>query len=95
VVIGSDRRRVEGKMLWFHEERGYGFLLTDEDERLRVERRGFVDGAAPVGRCASLPVSLSIVERDGVRIAIDVAVIPEESRPRARRRMSSVRSAWS
>ena len=82
-------------MLWFDEAKDYGFIVTDEGERLYVDRDGFVDGAAPVGRCARLPVELSIGERAGERIAIDVSLVSEERPRRARRRSSSIRSAWS
>jgi hypothetical protein len=44
-------------MLWFDEARDYGLVLTDDGERLYVDRDGFVDGAAPVGRCARRPVT--------------------------------------
>jgi hypothetical protein len=40
---------VKGTMLWFDEAKDYGFVLTDDYERLYVEHDGFVDGAAPVG----------------------------------------------
>jgi hypothetical protein len=86
---------MKGAMLWFDEAKDYGFILTDEGERLYVDRDGFVDGAAPVGRCARLPVELNIGERDGERIAIDVSLVSEEAPRRARRRSSSIRSAWS
>ncbi|HZC29137.1 MAG TPA: hypothetical protein VE269_05300 [Gaiellaceae bacterium] len=86
---------MKGTMLWFDEAKDYGFILTDEGERLHVEREGFVDGAAPVGRCARLPVELSIGERDGERIAINVSLVSDEPPRRARRRSSSIRSAWS
>ena len=82
-------------MLWFDEAKDYGFILTDEGERLYVDRDGFVDGAAPVGRCAQLPVELSIGERDGERIACDVSLVSEEPPRRARRRSSGLRSGWS
>ena len=81
-------------MLWFDEAKDYGFVLTDEGERLRVERDGFVDGAAPVGRCARRPVNLSVAERDGERLAVDVSLVVEESPRRARWRSASVRSSW-
>lgn len=82
---------VKGAMLWFDEAKHYGFVLTEAGERLRVERDGFVDGAAPVGRCARRPVNLSVGERDGERIAVDVSLVPDESPRRARRRSSSSR----
>jgi hypothetical protein len=100
VETGSNHARitpggatVKGTMLWFDEAKHYGFVLTDEGERLRVERVGFVDGAAPVGRCARRPVNLSVRERDGERIAVDVSLVPEESARRARRRSSSIHSS--
>ena len=85
---------MRGTMLWFAEKKDHGFILTDEGERLYVGRDGFV-GGAPVGRCANLPVELNIVERDGKRIAVDVTLVNDDPKPRARRRTSSVRSSWS
>jgi hypothetical protein len=82
-------------MLWFDEAKDYGFVLTDDGERLYVDRAGFVDGAAPVGRCARLPVELRVDERDGKRIAVDVSLVAEESPRRARRRSSGIRSSRS
>jgi hypothetical protein len=82
-------------MLWFDEAKDYGFIRTDEEERLYVDRDGFVGRDAPVGRCAGLPVELSIAERDGERIAIDVSLVPDDPAPRrARRRSSAIRSSW-
>jgi hypothetical protein len=88
----STLRAVHGAMLWFHEAKGYGFILTDEAERLYVDRDGFVDGAPPVGRCAGLPVTLRVEERDGRRVAVDVSVITEPPSRRARRRSSAIRT---
>ena len=81
-------------MLWFDEAKDYGFLLTDNGERLRVDRDGFVDRAAPVGRCARRPVKLRVRERDGERVAVDVSLVVEESPRRARRRSTTIRSTW-
>ena len=77
---------MNGTMLWFHEGRGTGFVLTADGERLAVDRDAFVDGAAPVGRCAGLPVRFDVRELDGLRVAADVSVIEEEQPRRARRR---------
>jgi hypothetical protein len=82
-------------MLWFDEAKDYGFVLTDGGERLYVDRAGFVDGAAPVGRCARRPVTLRVGERDGERMAVDVSLVAEESPRRARRRSSGIRSTRS
>ena len=80
-------------MLWFDEAKDYGFILTEQEERLYVDRDGFVDGAAPVGRCARRPVRLSVTERDGKRMAIEVSLVPEEPHGRARRRSTTIRSS--
>lgn len=86
---------MNGTMLWFNETKDYGFILTEDGERLYVDRDGFVERAAPIGRCARLPVRLTVGERKGQRIAIDVSLITPEQHSRARRRGSSMRSAWS
>jgi len=83
--------RLTGSMLWFHETKGYGFIRTEEGERLYVDRDGFRDGAAPVGRCAGLTVRLSVKERGGRRVAVDVALVIDDEPRRARRRGSSQR----
>ena len=36
---------MEGSMLWFNVEKGYGYIQTDEDERLYVDSSGFAPGA--------------------------------------------------
>ena len=41
---------MQGKMLWFNEQKEHGFILTDEGERLYVHRDGFSPGEVPVGR---------------------------------------------
>jgi hypothetical protein len=82
---------VNGTMIWFHEARGSGFLLSDDGERLPVDRDGFVNGAAPIGRCNGLAVTFAVSERDGVRFAVEVAVTEMDNPRRARRRVSGLR----
>ena len=77
---------MNGAMLWFDEEKDYGFIRTEEGERLYVDRDGFIDRAAPIGRCAGRPVRLTVSERDGQRIGMDVSLVQEEPHGRARRR---------
>jgi hypothetical protein len=79
-------------MLWFDESHDYGFIRTDDGERVYVDRDGFVDGAAPVGRCAGLPVRLTVDERDGEPVGVNVSLVAETPQRRARRRTSSMRS---
>lgn len=82
-------------MLWFDGAKDYGFVFTDDGEHLYVDRDGFVGGAAPVGRCVRRPETLSVGDRDGQRIAVDISLTAEESSRRARRCSSHSRSAWS
>jgi cold shock CspA family protein len=77
---------VNGKMLWFNAEKGYGFIRTEHDERLYVARNGFQPGQAPAGRCAGRDVVFERVVREGDTRAISVAFPPESSAGRARRR---------
>ena len=86
---------MNGTMLWFNEAKDYGFILTDEGERLYVDRDGFVGRAAPVGRCAHLPVELRVGERDGQRVAVNVSLVVQEAPRRARLRAGARRSGWS
>jgi hypothetical protein len=81
-------------MIWFNEAKDYGFIRTEDGERLQVDRDGFIDGAAPVGRCAGRPVHLSVGERKGERIAVGVSLVTADPPRRARRRSSRIRSAW-
>jgi cold shock CspA family protein len=80
---------MQGKMLWFNEEKEHGFILTDEGERLYVHRDGFSPGEVPVGRCAHLVVPFEVVEENGERKAAGVSAISKDPSPRARRRGAS------
>jgi cold shock CspA family protein len=79
-------------MLWFNEAKDYGFILSEEGERLYVHRGDFLPGEVPVGRCATRPVSFKISERDEQRIAVSVSMDEEQVSQRARRRGSAVRA---
>jgi cold shock CspA family protein len=54
-----EARPSRGKMLWFNEEKGHGFIETDDGERLYVDVQGFAD-APPVGACAGLDVEFRL-----------------------------------
>ena len=82
---------MNGTMIWFHEQRGEGFLRAEDGERLPVDLDGFVGRAAPVGRCAGLPVTFTVAEREGERIAVDVSLVENAIPRRARRRASGMR----
>ena len=53
---------MHGTMLWFNVDKGYGFLRTEDDERLKVARSGFLPGHQPEARCKGREVSF---ERHG------------------------------
>jgi hypothetical protein len=77
---------MRGRMLWFNQAKDYGFIMTDEEERLSVAGDGFAPGERPVGRCAEMLVSFEVDESDGVREAQNVAFEAEPAVRRARLR---------
>jgi cold shock CspA family protein len=84
---------MRGELLWFNETKGFGFIRTEEDERLYVDRSGFLPDHVPVGSCAGTKVSLRRVNGgpDGEARAVDVAVLEDVTAGRARRRQRSFR----
>jgi len=77
---------MRGKMLWFNDVKDYGFIMTEEDERLSVLGSGFAEGQRPEGRCAEKDVTFEIDTSTGTRQAEQVVfeeyVVPH--RPRIR-----------
>lgn len=80
---------MEGSMLWFNVEKGYGYIQTDADERLYVASTGFLPGNEPKPRCKGAAVTF---ERDAVEggepRAVDVAFVVQDVARRARLRHS-------
>ena len=76
---------MRGEMLWFNEVKSYGFIETEDGERLYIHSSGFVEGA-PSGRCAGRPVALRLVADDLGRRAVDVSFVDENAARRARPR---------
>ena len=77
----------KGHMLWFNNEKGHGFIATDEGERLYVDADGFAD-APPEGSCAGLEVEFDVVEGPDGRHALATRPVPIVAPRRARRRHS-------
>lgn len=75
-------------MIWFNEAKDYGFIATEDGERLYVHGTGFADGVRPKGRCAGLPVTFRVTEENGARRAEDSVLIVEVAPRRARRHHS-------
>ena len=73
---------------------GFGFILTEEGERISVHRSGFLPGEAPVGRCPRRAVRLTATVQNGKRVAVDVSMAPEVAHGWARWRSSNIRSVW-
>jgi hypothetical protein len=79
-------------MLSSDEAKDFGFILTEEGERISVHRSGFLPREAPVGPCARRAVRLTASVQNGKRVALDVSMAPEVAHGRARRRSSNMRS---
>lgn len=71
-------------MLWFNEDKDFGFISTDEGERLYVHGTGFARGGPPNGRCAGLAVSFHVMDDGDGRRAEETVLEPEISPRRAR-----------
>ncbi len=74
-------------MLWFNLDKGFGFIRTEDDERLYVARSGFGPDQLPQGRCAGRPVTFERQAEEGDSRAVNVAfaVAVEQRRARLRR----------
>jgi cold shock CspA family protein len=76
---------MRGTMLWFNEEKDYGYISTEEGERLYVPGTGFAEGRRPKGRCAGVEVTFRVTRDGGIRQAEESALVQEASPRRARR----------
>jgi cold shock CspA family protein len=77
---------VQGEMLWFNIDKGYGFIQTEEDERLYVAASGFRDGQLPEGRCKGMAVAFEREVAEGDSRAVEVHFVESKDSPRARLR---------
>jgi cold shock CspA family protein len=77
---------VQGEMLWFNVEKGYGFIQTQDDERLYVAASGFRDGELPSGRCKGMTVAFEREVAEGDSRAVGVHFVMTKDSPRARLR---------
>jgi len=76
-------------MLWFNETKNFGFIRTDDGERLYVHRDGFLPDEAPVGNCDRLIVQFEIVGIGEDRRAVGVRPVLDLPQRRARLRHAS------
>ena len=77
---------MRGTMLWFNEVKDFGFISTDEGERLYVHGSGFANGARPEGRCAGRVVAFEVAGESEERAAQQVEFLPDDAPRRARMR---------
>ena len=81
---------MRGEMLFFNQEKGAGFIRTEDGERLYVHRDGFLPGKPPEGRCAGKKVTFEREALNGEHShqAVGVAMLEEVLGGRARLRRS-------
>lgn len=81
---------MDGSMLWFNVEKGYGYIQSEADERLYVDTSGFLAGHEPPPRCKGAAVTFERqpVEGEGEAHAVDVAFVVQGDSRRARLRHS-------
>lgn len=81
---------MRGEMLFFNDTKSFGFIRTEEGERLYVHRDGFLPGTPPEGRCAGKKVTFEREELEGEysHQAVGVAMLEEAMGGRARLRRS-------
>ena len=77
---------MQGTMIWFNVDKGYGYIRTEDDERLYVARSGFLPGQEPQPRCKGRQVSFERQALDGDARAVEVAFVVQGEPRRARLR---------
>ena len=84
--LGSSSRRAGGEMLWFNNDKDFGYIASSAGERLYVHGSGFRDGARPQGRCARLPITFRVAGSGETARAEDVVFVDQAAPRRARTR---------
>lgn len=78
---------MQGTMLWFNVDKGYGYIQTEQDERLYVASSGFLPEHAPGPRCKGRAVSFERHDAEGDPCAVNVSFVAAGiDPPRARLR---------
>jgi cold shock CspA family protein len=77
---------MQGTMLWFNVDKGYGFIRTEDEERLFVDRSGFLPEHDPAPRCKGRQVSFERHVQDGDARALAVSFVMHAEPRRARLR---------
>jgi cold shock CspA family protein len=77
---------MQGKMLWFNVEKGYGFISTEDGERLYVASSSFLPQHEPKPRCKGREVTFHRQVREGDTRAVEVSFVVRDQPQRARLR---------
>ena len=77
---------MRGTMLWFNEADDFGFIETEDGERVLVHGSGFVDGGRPKGRCAGRVVTFRLTDDESGWKAEEVVLVADDAPRRARLR---------
>jgi cold shock CspA family protein len=77
---------MQGTMLWFNVDKGYGFIRTEHDERLYVARSGFLPDHQPESRCKGREVTFERQAVEGDARAVEVSFVVQSEPRRARLR---------
>jgi cold shock CspA family protein len=84
---------MRGTMLWFNETEDFGFISSEDGERVLVQGSAFVDGSRPKGRCAGRAVTFCLSLGEGRSEAEEVVLVLEAAPRRARLRHRGGRMA--
>jgi cold shock CspA family protein len=76
----------EGSLIWFNEAENYGYIATDDGERLYAHGSAFPGGKGIEGRCKGIAVTFEVDEDDEGRRARDIELVEYTAPHRARRR---------
>ena len=84
------RRGMRGEMIWFNVDKGFGYVRTEDGERLYVDAAGFAPGSEPAARCAGRMVEFERSESDdgdgfASSVRYSVAATPQRARLRRSR----------
>jgi len=78
---------MRGHLIWFNSDKGFGFIRTEDGERLQLEESGLAPGTVFPDRRAGTPLAF---ERDestpGEPRAVHATVVNDEAPRRARAR---------
>jgi len=76
---------MQGTIVWFNLDKGHGFIRTEHDERLYVERSGFLPEHSPTERVAGRLVSFDREAAEGEPRAVNVVFPEAAAEPRRAR----------